>query len=74
LGGRDFDQILADFFVEEFKAKYKMDIRTNPKALFRLRSQCERVKKILSANAQAPMNVECLMNDKDVSGMVERYN
>jgi heat shock protein 4 len=72
LGGRDFDQVLVDHFVEEFKGKYKMDISQNAKALFRLRMACERVKKILSANLQAPISVECLMNDKDVSGMVER--
>lgn len=49
-----------------------MDVRTNSKALYRLRLTCERVKKILSANSQAPVNVECLMNDKDVSSMIDR--
>jgi heat shock protein 4 len=73
LGGRDFDEVLLNHFVEEFKTKYKIDIRTNAKALFRLRLACERVKKVLSANAQAPINVECLMNDKDVAGLVDRY-
>ncbi len=72
MGGRDFDEILLDHFVEEFKTKYKIDIRSNAKALFRLRLACERVKKVLSANAQSPINVECLMNDKDVSGLVDR--
>lgn len=71
-GGRQFDQVLLDHFVEEFKQKYKMDISTNPKALFRLRTACEKVKKVLSANMQSPINVECLMNDKDVSGMIDR--
>lgn len=72
LGGRDFDSLLCNYFVEEFKTKYKMDITTNAKAHFRLQAACERVKKVLSANAQSPINVECLMNDKDVSGIVER--
>ena len=72
LGGRDFDQALLNHFVDEFKTKYKMDVRSNKKALFRLRSACERVKKVLSANSQAPLNIECLMDDKDVSSMVQR--
>lgn len=65
--------MLTDFFVEQFKTKYSLDIRSNAKALFRLRSACEKVKKVLSANAKSPLNVECLLNDVDVSGLVERW-
>ena len=72
LGGRDFDQALTEHFIKEFDAKYKMDIKSNPKAVFRLRAGAEKVKKLLSANMIAPFNVECLLNDKDVSAMVER--
>jgi heat shock protein 4 len=72
IGGRDFDDALFNYFVEEFKTKYKMDVRTNLKASYRLRVTCERVKKILSANHQAPLNIECLMNEKDVASMIER--
>ncbi|KAI3641709.1 hypothetical protein MIR68_000277 [Amoeboaphelidium protococcarum] len=72
LGGRNFDEVLVDYFVKDIQTKYKMDVRSNPKALFRLRSTCEKTKKILSANLQAPLSVECLMNDKDVSSMIER--
>jgi molecular chaperone DnaK (HSP70) len=31
LGGRNFDLALAQFFAEGFKAKHKLDLRTNPK-------------------------------------------
>jgi heat shock 70kDa protein 4 len=72
LGGRDFDEVLVDHYVEEFNAKYKMDIRSSGKALFRLRQGCEKVKKILSANAVTMLNVECLLDDKDVSAQVQR--
>jgi heat shock protein 4 len=54
------------------QTKYKIDIKSNPKALFRLRTACERAKKMLSANQQAPVSVECIMNDVDVSGMITR--
>lgn len=72
LGGRDFDMALFNHFCEEFKQKYKIDVRSNLKAKFRLLAGCEKLKKILSANSQAPLNIECLMDDKDVSSMVKR--
>ncbi|ORY43782.1 HSP70-domain-containing protein [Rhizoclosmatium globosum] len=72
LGGRDFDEKIVDHYVTEFDKKYKMNIRSNPKALFRLRQGCEKVKKILSANSVTMLNVECLMDDKDVSAEVHR--
>ncbi|KAA6406964.1 MAG: heat shock Hsp88 [Lasallia pustulata] len=71
-GGRNFDKALVDHFAKEFKEKYKIDINTNPKALVRVATAAEKMKKILSANAQAPMNIESLMNDVDVSGMLKR--
>ncbi|KAJ3258004.1 adenyl-nucleotide exchange factor sse1 [Boothiomyces macroporosus] len=72
LGGRDFDQVIVDHYTKEFNAKYKMDIGSNAKATFRLRQGAEKVKKVLSANAQAPFNIECLLDDKDVSALVHR--
>ena len=44
LGGRDFDEVLYDYFVKEFGDKYKIDIRSNPRASFRLRMACEKVR------------------------------
>ncbi|KAL2038019.1 hypothetical protein N7G274_009239 [Stereocaulon virgatum] len=71
-GGRDFDKALVQHFAREWKEKYKIDINTNPKALVRVAAACEKMKKILSANAQAPISIESLMNDVDVSGMMKR--
>ena len=71
-GGRNFDKALVDHFAKEFKEKYKIDIYTNPKALVRVTAAAERMKKILSANAQAPISIESLMNDVDVQGMMKR--
>src|SRR3954451_5768098 len=37
-GGRDFDQLLVNHFAEVFKKKYNIDVKSNPKAIFRLRT------------------------------------
>ena len=71
-GGRNFDKALVDHFAKEFKEKYKIDIYTNPKAIVRVATACEKLKKVLSANAQAPISIESLMNDVDVSGSLKR--
>ena len=71
-GGRNFDKALVDHFAKEFKEKYKIDIFTNPKAVVRVAAAAEKLKKVLSANAQAPISIESLMNDIDVSGMLKR--
>ncbi|KAJ3007639.1 adenyl-nucleotide exchange factor sse1 [Thoreauomyces humboldtii] len=72
VGGRDFDDVLVEHFAKEFVGKYKIDINSNAKARFRLGQACEKVKKILSANAVTVLNVECIMDDKDVSAQVSR--
>ena len=73
LGGRDFDQLIADHFVEEFKGKYKMDVKTNVRASMKLLVECEKLKQSMSANStELPMNIECLMDEKDVSGRMSR--
>ncbi|KAI1804201.1 heat shock protein Hsp88 [Daldinia bambusicola] len=71
-GGRDFNLALVNHFQKEFKGKYRIDITTNPKAMVRVEAAAEKLKKILSANQQAPMNIESLMNDIDVTAMITR--
>lgn len=71
-GGRNFDRALVDHFAKEFKDKYKIDVYSNPKAMFRLAAGCERLKKVLSANKLAQLNVESLMNDIDASSQLKR--
>ncbi|KAI0387460.1 heat shock protein Hsp88 [Hypomontagnella monticulosa] len=71
-GGRDFNLALVNHFAKEFKGKYRIDITTNPKAMVRVEAAAEKLKKILSANQQAPMNIESLMNDIDVTAMITR--
>uniref|UniRef100_A0A3Q3WSY9 Uncharacterized protein n=1 Tax=Mola mola TaxID=94237 RepID=A0A3Q3WSY9_MOLML len=73
LGGRNLDEVLADYFCEEFKGKYKLNVRDNPRALLRLHQECEKLKKLMSANSSdLPLNIECFMNDIDVSSRMNR--
>lgn len=71
-GGRNFDKALVDHLAKEFQAKYKIDVFSNPRAVARIQAAAEKTKKILSANQQAPINIESLMNDIDVSAMITR--
>jgi heat shock protein 4 len=71
-GGREFDAVIVDKLAAQFKEKFKIDVFSNKKALLRLRVAAERCKKVLSANPQAPVNIESIMDDRDVSAMVSR--
>ncbi|KAI9401858.1 hypothetical protein POPTR_001G180100v4 [Populus trichocarpa] len=72
LGGRDFDEALFQHFTTKFKAEYHIDVYQNARACLRLRAACEKLKKVLSANPVAPLNIECLMEEKDVRGIIKR--
>uniref|UniRef100_A0A8C7U2H5 Heat shock protein 4 like n=1 Tax=Oncorhynchus mykiss TaxID=8022 RepID=A0A8C7U2H5_ONCMY len=73
LGGRNFDEVLVEHFCEEFKARYKLNVKENPRAILRLSQECEKLKKLMSANcSDLPINIECFMNDIDVTGKMNR--
>ncbi|KAK7806660.1 hypothetical protein U0070_021931 [Myodes glareolus] len=59
--------------LKEFKTKYKINVKENSRALLRLYQECEKLKKLMSANASdLPLNIECFMNDLDVSSKMNR--
>uniref|UniRef100_A0A7N0TL20 Heat shock 70 kDa protein 14 n=1 Tax=Kalanchoe fedtschenkoi TaxID=63787 RepID=A0A7N0TL20_KALFE len=72
LGGRDFDEALFQHFATKFREEYKIDVLKNARACLRLHAACEKLKKVLSANPAAPLNIECLMDEKDVKGFIKR--
>lgn len=73
VGGRKFDDVLVGYFCEEFGKKYKLDIKSKIRPVLRLAQECEKLKKLMSANAsELPLNIECFMNDIDVSGSMNR--
>ncbi|XP_052023936.1 heat shock protein 105 kDa isoform X2 [Apodemus sylvaticus] len=73
LGGKNFDEKIVEHFCAEFKTKYKLDAKSKIRALLRLHQECEKLKKLMSSNStDLPLNIECFMNDKDVSGKMNR--
>merc|ERR1711920_1004764 len=72
VGGRDMDECLMRVFSEQFKKKHGCDPLSNKKASFKLEDSVTKTKKILSANQEAGVNVECLMEDEDFSSNMNR--
>ncbi|XP_055027573.1 heat shock 70 kDa protein 4L isoform X1 [Misgurnus anguillicaudatus] len=73
LGGRNFDEMLVEYFCDDFKKRFKLNVKDNPRALLRLYQECEKLKKLMSANSSdLPLNIECFMNDIDVHGKMNR--
>merc|ERR1712214_187077 len=72
LGGEDFDNRMVDHFVNEFKRKHKKDIKGNKRALRRLRTDCERAKRTLSASAQANIEIDSLFEGIDFYTSITR--
>ena len=60
LGGEDFDNRIVDYCKTEFKKQSGIDISGNARALRRLRTQCEKAKRILSSSSQAPIECDTL--------------
>lgn len=58
LGGRDWDQRLADYAAQAFINQHREDPRTNPASLQLLLNQVEEAKRTLSARQQAKVRVE----------------
>merc|ERR1712070_693956 len=72
VGGRDMDECLMRAFAEQFKKKTGCDALSNKKAAFKLEDAVARTKRVLSANYEAPCNVECLMEDEDFTSLMKR--
>ena len=67
LGGEDFDNKVVEFCCADFLKKKGIDIRNNPRAMRRLRTQCEKAKRILSSSAQTTIEVDSLAESEDFS-------
>merc|ERR1719262_485172 len=72
VGGRDMDQCLMNQFAEQFKKKTGCDVLSNKKAAFKLEDAVGKTKKILSANNEAGISCECLMEDEDFGSNISR--
>ncbi|KAL6639295.1 hypothetical protein ACP70R_023025 [Stipagrostis hirtigluma subsp. patula] len=73
LGGADFDNEMMKYFLREFIRKHrKMDIRNNPRALGRLKTACERAKRVLSYTAQTVVQIDSLHGGIDFDATITR--
>jgi heat shock protein 5 len=72
LGGEDFDQRVMQYFIKMLKKKSKIDIRSDKRALQKLRKEVERVKRQLSSQHQARLEIESLHEGEDFSETLTR--
>jgi molecular chaperone DnaK len=60
LGGLDFDNVLMQYILIDFKAKHGVDLKDDAIAMQRLRDVAERVKIDLSSRVEAPLTIPFL--------------
>jgi len=72
LGGEDFDQRVMSYFIKMMKKKSNVDISSDKKALQKLRKEVERVKRALSSQQQARLEIEDLAEGFDLSETLTR--
>ncbi|CAI0453787.1 unnamed protein product [Linum tenue] len=76
-GGGDFDQRVMKYFVDLIERKYNKDVTQDPKAIGKLRRECERAKrvrtyKVLSSQTQARVEIDCFIDGMDFSEPLSR--
>ena len=72
LGGEDFDQRVIEHFIKVFKKKTGKDLRTDERAVQKLRREVEKAKRTLSAGHQAKLEIESLFEGADFSETLTR--
>jgi len=72
LGGEDFDNKLVEYCAADFLKKKKVDIRGDKRAMRRLRTECEKAKRVLSASAQTSVEIDALKDGEDFSMVISR--
>jgi heat shock protein 5 len=72
LGGEDFDQRVMEYFIKMYKKKTGKDIRTDARAVQKLRREVEKAKRALSNQHQVRLEVESLFDGEDFSETLTR--
>merc|ERR1712003_504052 len=72
LGGEDFDQRVMQYFIRIIKKKNNIDISNDNRSLQKLRKEVERVKRALSSQQQARLEIEDLSDGFDFSETLTR--
>jgi len=72
LGGEDFDQRVMKYFIKKFKKQHNVDLKTDKRAVQKLRREVERVKRTLSNQHQGRLEIESLFDGIDFSETLTR--
>ena len=72
LGGEDFDQRVMQYFIKLLKKRDNVDVSADKRALQKLRREVERVKRALSSQHQARLEIEGLVDGTDFSETLTR--
>ncbi len=65
LGGDDFDQVIMDFIISEFKKEQGIDLHTDKAALQRVKEAAEKAKIELSTTAETEINLPFVTADAE---------
>ncbi|KNC87784.1 hypothetical protein SARC_00042 [Sphaeroforma arctica JP610] len=71
-GGISFDTRLMQYFAMEFMKKSKLDIRTSPRAIAKLRLECERITNVLTTANSTMAAIDSLMEGMDLHASMDR--
>ena len=63
---------MVNHFVQEFKQKYKKDLKTNKRSMARLRTSCELAKAALANSPQASIEIDTLFDGIDFYSSITR--
>ena len=72
LGVRDLDRNMMEYYCNVFYEKNKMDLRENPKSVYRLGAGLEKQRKVLTGNSVSPISIEFLFEDFDFFENIKR--
>jgi len=75
LGGEDIDRLLVDYCIDQFKKENQIDLKTvkNTKRIIaKLKTECERIKKVLSINKTSTIRIDNLYSNKNLELKITR--
>ncbi|CAI4219947.1 unnamed protein product [Parascedosporium putredinis] len=72
LGGEDFDQRVINYFAKSFNKKHSVDITKNPKTMGKLKREAEKLKRSLSSQMSARIEIEAFFDGVDFSETMTR--
>jgi molecular chaperone DnaK len=65
LGGEDFDNIIVNFLLDQFKSESGIDLKSDAAAMQRIKDEAEKAKKELSSTTSVEINLPFITADAD---------